>query len=612
MNKDRPKRETATATATAIASVVILLVVAAAWIWLSRQAPDSNEPRIGFELLKEPAENEPGQRTGELQPQTKLPQIKVNQPAVELPANSGPSEEPESSVTVCFRSRSDETVAGMGYEYAYISVAEYDRHAAYESKPPLLDWHTSEANADGCDKVTVKTSGRTHGYFYVRLLSLTWQLASDMYRAPGVATADAADYTVFEVSPPHSKVIVVVDREVRISVDIKYADQAPFEGTVTVSYWAKGVQSAGPLARINVGSTGLVVNGSGVTLEVPESAQWLNISTVGYRLGWKNPFCVEIPLNTHARSLTVVIPESSEPRCAVHVELDGFRENEGWEMHIQGEAIWSTFGKPNWGGLYRNYTLLAGLEYVIRISGPRGVWESEPFVLEEKEVRVFKPQVAEPITVRCRVVDELGKPVTPCFASTRYHAMPNWHTVRKLSNQILQKRKDGTVDRRELSNTGNGTAGDTEGVIILKGVPSNITKLYVEAQGCERTTVELSAKPGVHVDLGDVVVVTAVGSITVRFKNMASGEQFRVAVMKLRQGFEAPVLTDGSDTHTFSALSVNRGTYTVWASRGNGFTPVQVQVTLSAEHPVQEVEIDANQMTPGGPSLETDTGSSPE
>lgn len=517
-------------------------------------------------------------------------------------AKEGAESASTTRIVIRLHTQSGGSVRGIGVEYTHERVAEYVQRRSPASREGHLKWQSATTDRDGCLVVELKDSD-VPGILLVRPLSMIWRLAGDGYNLFRRDIPDAASY---EVTQSTKHVSVEVERSMRILLDVRYSDGQPFVGHVHLTFWTQIQKTANQAPKRDLGNLELDLDGSAQYIDIPEDTEALTVNTVGYRFGWVNPYGIDVSVDVQARSLSVLVPEGGEPRGGVCVNLSGINAADGWELRMSGEANWSPVEPPKWGREYRNYTLIPGFQYIVRISGPLGVWESDTFSVGAGEVFEFDPQITAPVSVRLRVVNQKGEPVFPSYVTTRFHGMPDWRLVRSTGGRLLANQRDGAVRRKDHSKNGEDAPGDTEGVVTLSGIPQEVNTLYVEAEGYERTVVRLSAMPGVHVDLGDVVVAPAKGQITVKFTNMTAGEKFLVDVSKPRRGAGESQTTDGTDTHVFSGLSVNRGTYVVRAFRP-GLAGYQVLVTLTDEQPAAEIEIDASKIPRDGPRVETET-----
>lgn len=142
--------------------------------------------------------------------------------------------------------------------------------------------------------------------------------------------------------------------------------------------------------------------------------------------------------------------------------------------------------------------------------------------------------------------------------------------------------------------TPTGSISDKGGAISLTGLPTGEVLLQVEARGFEPQTIAVKIEAGGDLDLGDVTLVKAVGTITVKLTGMQDGAKYRVAVAHPNGPpvYPAAVAVDGKAV--LSQLPLR--TYLVCAFPAVGGRVVKELVALDSSHVDAEVQLDVSSL----------------
>lgn len=289
-------------------------------------------------------------------------------------------------------------------------------------------------------------------------------------------------------------------------------------------------------------------------------------------MGWGPTHTQRVELG-RTRALRVVIGQAKRPMCGVRVDLSDCPGGDGWTFMHVGE------GHLTWGEEYVCYTLPTGQPHIIRIESPNGVWETGVFTLTRGEIHRFKPEFLRPGLVRLRVVDDTGRPLSPSLVSTR-QGSPNW-TSQKARSPALA-RTSGVL-----------AYGDQNGEILLDGIATNrpIT-LHVEAKGYEFITRVVEIRPEETLDIGDVVLHPATGSVRVEFKHVSDAKHEFIVLLNQVGGSTLNRKTTTGDEVLFSNLSLKRAHYHVLVAPGKGVPGKVYSVSLDRDQPHKDVIVD--------------------
>lgn len=553
-----------------VALLFVLVVLLLIWKWpqSSVQIAD-NEPPVA--AVPKPATPQP---------------IAANRgpdetPASQSPAPIAPVETPVPAapqpkrVVIAFRTHDDRPVPDIGFEYFFETVEQYVRRPK-EVGEQDVSWTAGTVGGTGTAEVRSTLGPNELEYLSIRPLALVWKLRPNPLEARrGPLTGSV----LVEVKADAQHVVVRLERTNRVAVEVIYGDGAPFAGRVQLHF----VSGEGVRFRdhglvwltLEEGETGYV--------DIPDQTTRVSMFTAGLRTGWQQPATFTFQIDTHARTLKAIVPVATKPMYGVRVDLSRLPSSADWKLEFRRNGLTGIDlrGVLKWGSAYTNYALSFDGDFEIRIESTFGVWDSGAFRIGPDEVREFVAEVSLPVTIRLRAVDPNGDPVGRSSATVRRHLLPSWEmyrgrdrSARRAKERAAERAASGKEPLKEGPSkaklpppTGQNGAlayADSNGEILLNGVASTLGTLYVEGDGFEQTEVRFNAKPGEHLDLGDVALKPALGSITFKFINAEPGAEFDYIVGKYHSGPGGERgTTSGGAVHTVSGLSINRGVYWV-------------------------------------------------
>ena len=539
--------------------------------------PDS-EPAV--ELL-------PSKQTGAADPDASRP---MGAPAAQTAPTPQPTQHRFWHVSVCTVSPDGLAVPDINLEYIVVSHRELELMSNAEKL--AIVWTPTTTDSTGRVVVECKGVSQETTYLVVLPMSLTWHLVEGR-RNLLTKFDDAESYII----RGDDRVEVRLSRTNRIRLNVHYADGVQFSGRVKIVFLGPSTGRAGTPQFLGERDC-LISADVSSDVEYPENAVSARLRIVGLRFGYLNTFTSNVELGIAARTLDVTIPPTELPWAGVHLDLSEFASGNGWSISLSGDGSVISDGVLEWGRAYDNYALHPDRDLIVRLSGPLGVWESGVFQLAKDEVREFRPVVAAPVSIHLRIVNEEGVPQYPGFVSSRLHDMTRWQTARAKGAQILIPAPGGETIRAKPDHNGIQAFAAKDGTVELAGVAPTVSQLFVEAPGSERTRVQLTARAGDTLDLGDVVVVPAQGEITIRFLNLPANVVLKTCMIKMPVVGDIEIVPAAATQYTFKNVSIDRGKYVAWVSRGQGYRPVQVEVSISADSPRAEIEIDINDMKP--------------
>ena len=334
-------------------------------------------------------------------------------------------------------------------------------------------------------------------------------------------------------------VTITASRVRRFEVPISFADGRPFTGKVRVMLYA-GEYASGPSVDLMMN----VDDVSSLNFEGIHDVMRGNISCTSARPGFLAMHSFKVD-DAALNALTAIVIPAVDPatQAGLVIDLTSLRQEDGWEFMLLIGATRTSQGFLRWGREYRVLDLNPRRgPYTARIEGRFGqVWDSGPITPIPGEVIHLVPRMQQASRVRCTVLSAEGTPLFPTFAALSERLVPNWDMFRKATDGL----------RRESE----GFAyGNRHGVIVLEGVPSSVTQVYIEAEGHERVAVPVVLTPGQPLDLGEIRLGRAVGSLTVELFDFGSSLDL-VAVLRGTDGsFFAQKRFDGRMIAKFEAL----------------------------------------------------------
>ncbi|MCC7509664.1 MAG: hypothetical protein IT464_09840 [Planctomycetes bacterium] len=528
-------------------------------------------------------------------------QVTYNKPAVApvarpakpqpIAANSEPDETPAEpidpveapvpavpqpkKVVIAFRTHDDQPVAGIGFEYAFETVEQFVRRPKNAGEQDV-SWTTGTVGGGGTAQVRSTLGPDELEYLSIRPLALLWKLRTNPLDA---RRGQLPGSVLVEVKADGQHVVVRLERTNRVAVEVIYGDGAPFAGRIRLLFvsgeGARFKDHGLVWLTLEEGETGYV--------DIPDQTTRVSMFTAGLRMGWQQPATFLFQIDAHARTLKAIVPVATKLMYGVRVDLSRLPSSADWKLEFRRNGLTGIgpSGVLKWGSAYTNFALGFDGDFEIRIEGALGVWDSGAFRVGPDEVREFVAEVTLPVTIRLRAVDPYGTPIGRSSATVRGHLLPSWEMYRlreRSARRAKERAKERAASGKEPIKEGpskaklppptgqNGALAYAEpnGEITLSGVASSLRMLYVEGDGYEQTEVPFNAKPGDQLDLGDVVLKPAAGSITFKFVNAEPGAEFLYTVGKERSGPGGERgTTSGSAVHTVTGLSINRGVYWV-------------------------------------------------
>lgn len=199
---------------------------------------------------------------------------------------------------------------------------------------------------------------------------------------------------------------------------------------------------------------------------------------------------------------------------------------------------------------------------------------SQPVEVTAGTVTSVMVKAIKSASARVRVVDSEGAPV----AGGVLRLAAPWHSAYPARDR-----------------TGVEAVSDSDGVAVLRRLPSSLTGLQVEAEGFDPAVVPVVLHPGVEADLGTVSLVPATGSISVRVINRDPSLSYSIGILQPGAGSGAkPGPLPASGLVVFGKVPCR--SYAVFVQLATGGHVVSQSVTLTKDVPEVEIELDASKL----------------
>lgn len=205
--------------------------------------------------------------------------------------------------------------------------------------------------------------------------------------------------------------------------------------------------------------------------------------------------------------IVVLIPKLTEAKILGRVRLTGEFPNDALAA-ITDDPWMNPIDTFALSERHDSRGLPAARQYKVRVSASTLAWESEVFSLANGETKVIQVPNARAASVRVRVVDAKGNPISGAALmpySRRHAVFPQqaevWLTA----------------------------ITDADGVAELGGQPSGNQEYRVEASGKQFRRVRVLVNAGVANDLGQIVLEPAIGEIWIELpEGVPEGERIEV------------------------------------------------------------------------------------
>lgn len=300
------------------------------------------------------------------------------------------------------------------------------------------------------------------------------------------------------------------DREITVKLrkttelwfTVFYEDGQPYDGNVA---WVSAKsQGAGPGAIAHG-----VRNGS-FSASVAESADEVRVGVDSMRAGFKafnewRFFAPSIP-----RFAKLVIPRDANQVVFI-VHLDKWPKDDDVEIKIISPLnATADSGRVSGGETWQTLKVLWWVgDFFVDVKGKHGIWVSPFFEVEKGKTYEFWAEPMKVATVVCRMIDPDGNPLLNTCMHTMRPGGPGWWLQR---NHVAK-----------TSYTGAGwpptVQGGADGVARMTNLPPGEREFFFEAWGHERAVRKVRLVAGETVDVGDVVLAPATGTIEVNLIN---------------------------------------------------------------------------------------------
>lgn len=370
-----------------------------------------------------------------------------------------------------------------------------------------------------------------------------------------------------------------VDLARTIRFEFYYADgQAVESGNASVSFYDAD--------RLRIGSPlHLTVQPSRVfSVSVPRRLNLVKVTIHSVRRGFYRSHFAEIAAADLLAVNRVEVPP--DPRqCALYIDLTQWPAGSPVEVtrrNNRGTVVDRAVAAP--GSVALLLTRGDIIEDYLEAESPQGFWRGPLFNLKAPAERTFLALPVKTFAVRARFVDAAGKPVSRAGLAL-YYPIIDWSMERR-HNPSLDEHRNHTVCCRA------GKAG----VAILERLPLDTTELFVDADRYEPQRLAVTGRAGEVVDLGDVVLQEAKGSVQFTLKGMAPGYPYSVGVLNPERTTVIEFVILHDDEATGRVERVPSGSYTVHVVAYNGERGKNVEIKLEPGSEPIVLEIDVSDL----------------
>ncbi|MBK8206293.1 MAG: carboxypeptidase regulatory-like domain-containing protein [Planctomycetes bacterium] len=280
------------------------------------------------------------------------------------------------------------------------------------------------------------------------------------------------------------------------------------------------------------------------------------------------------------RELQIVAPKSDKPLGGIRVQFVGALSGIDSSVTIESDDGFARGGqlgpdRDHW----ESDKLPAGYRYRVSILGP-WAWRSNWIEVETGKVSTVEATLAPGAVVRARLID------TDAFPVVRGALRP--------SNGSYLCFRGG---KPPLPNVPLHWVSDADGNVCVTGLPAGKITLEAEAAGREPVTIECNTVAGQQIDLGEIVLNQAIGTITLELVGTKEGSQYRVFLSQPNEaGVIFPPYRLDDATHAYAGLPL-RG-YTVFATLAGGGSVARAKINLSPEQYSVTVQLDVSELEP--------------
>jgi hypothetical protein len=206
------------------------------------------------------------------------------------------------------------------------------------------------------------------------------------------------------------------------------------------------------------------------------------------------------------------------------------------------------------------------------------ITQTAPIQIEAGQSKRVTPVPRSSYSVRVRIVDEKGAPISPAVLGINSEAYRRWP---------IDDYKPGQTSALPVF----GYA-DADGIAIAAGICVEVRVLSVEAPGYELQDIEVSPSEGAVVDAGNVVLKKAQGAIEIQLEGEGTGKlaEYEIQLLQpLGQVVYGPTAFTGT-TFKIEGLPLRR--YTISIKDLSGRTAAYSQnVDLDAASPLRTVKL---------------------
>jgi hypothetical protein len=360
------------------------------------------------------------------------------------------------------------------------------------------------------------------------------------------------------------------------SLDIRYEDGATWEGELSMTVPTKMTPQT---IQVIAGRLDGLIVPDGVEAYVcafsrrggfdSKAEQWIG--------GDRDPSrSIELilPRDTETTLALIMIDLSSFGSAKVTITCSDLRPMNGTPVLTQLSCQHTNGGRVHIIGHHR-----AGNYNVSAMTQDLG-WDSGIFHLAEQETCLLQPIVEPCGTVSCKVFDAEGNPLPDARVSVSRGRFPQWDIWK--------------TDLPGWCEVGVRCRADEFGQCTLYGIPPGQLEVEVNARGFELVVIPCNIAAGNLLDLGEVRLLQATGSIQMQLTGVKADAKYEAV---LYQTGSSPVddAVSFDDSGYLDLQRVQLRTYTIVVRQCGGGWATSKFVELSADNPTVRLDFEVRQ-----------------
>jgi hypothetical protein len=358
-----------------------------------------------------------------------------------------------------------------------------------------------------------------------------------------------------------------------VVLNVRYADGEPFTEAFGLTF---GSQRPGSLARVALSEQG------SAEIILPQDELRMYFFALSSRTGFRTDMMWQVSAHEIPATLELVIP-ADEDQTTIVVDLTAWPSDQPVTVgvfHSSGIAV--TKQSVQGGGVWQTHRVRAAPGLRVIVLSDATVWQGPEFELRAGESAEFTAVPTQTFSVGMTFVDESGAPVTRVRVSPFPFASEGAGRVPPAAQRAAPA--PDYVMRR----------GGRGGRIVMDALPAGEITLHILSDWHEPQSRTVVGRPGDQIELGNIVLVAARGTITVRLTNYDPETEYYLLLWHpgLASG---SVLQSPVEGNTYVIRNVNVREYTLGVFAPSISTAVKPRM-VRFNGDVAEVDIDVNNL----------------